>query len=76
MKRDSIWKRFEKSGSVLDYLEYACTCEEDVTGSANNMATNKVVMNCGTNANESASAGRIGELQGKADTSAVARTKM
>ena len=30
MKNESFWKKFEKSGSVKDYLEYACTsCDDD-----------------------------------------------
>lgn len=29
MKNDEYWKQFEKTGDVLDYLNYtACTCEE------------------------------------------------
>lgn len=32
MKNNSIWKKFEKSGSIKDYLEYACTSEDAVTG--------------------------------------------
>ncbi len=28
MKNDIFWKRFEKSGKVEDYLEYACTTED------------------------------------------------
>ena len=35
MRKDSIWKKFEKSGSVLDYLEYACTCEDDMRATMN-----------------------------------------
>lgn len=31
MKNNSIWKKFEKSGSIKDYLEYACTSEEAAT---------------------------------------------
>lgn len=71
MKRDSIWKKFEKSGSVLDYLEYACTCEEDVAGAANNMATNNVVMSCGTDA----MSGSVNGMKDKADT-AIMRVDM
>ena len=33
MKKDRKWKRFEKSGSVQDYLEYACTSEYPMTES-------------------------------------------
>lgn len=33
MKKDRKWKRFEKSGSVKDYLEYACTSEHPMTES-------------------------------------------
>lgn len=27
-----FWKRFEESGSVKDYLEYACTTEDSMSG--------------------------------------------
>lgn len=30
MKNDVFWKRFEKSGKVEDYLEYACTTEDSL----------------------------------------------
>ena len=33
MKKDRNWKRFERSGSVRDYLEYACTSEHPMTES-------------------------------------------
>ena len=29
---DVFWKRFEKSGKIEDYLEYACTTEESLSG--------------------------------------------
>ena len=25
-----LWKLFEKTGSINDYLNYACTCESDI----------------------------------------------
>ena len=45
MKNDIFWKRFEKSGKVEDYLEYACTTEDsfddvvigDVVGEYSNL---------------------------------------
>ena len=30
MGKDMFWKRFEQSGSIKDYLEYACTSEDDM----------------------------------------------
>lgn len=27
MKDKELWKLFEKTGSINDYLNYACTCE-------------------------------------------------
>lgn len=30
MRNDIFWKRFEKSGKVEDYLEYACTTEDSL----------------------------------------------
>ena len=29
MGNNVFWKRFEKTGRIEDYLEYACTCEAD-----------------------------------------------
>ena len=29
MKKDAFWKKFESTGRISDYLEYACTLEED-----------------------------------------------
>lgn len=32
----NLWERFEKSGSINDYLNYiACTSEDSMTGKAN-----------------------------------------
>ena len=33
MGNDKFWKRFEKSGRVEDYLEYACTSESSMSDS-------------------------------------------
>lgn len=29
MSDKELWKLFEKTGSINDYLNYACTCESD-----------------------------------------------
>lgn len=28
--QEEYWKLFEKSGSIMDYLNYACTTEESI----------------------------------------------
>ena len=32
MGNDAFWKRFERTGKITDYLEYACTTEESFEG--------------------------------------------
>lgn len=29
MSDNELWKLFEKTGSINDYLNYACTCESE-----------------------------------------------
>ena len=63
MKKDSIWRKFEKSGSVFDYLEYACTCEEDVTSVANDTVARSGVVNCDTDTDIKVLAKNTGDSQ-------------
>ena len=30
MSDRELWKLFEKTGSINDYLNYACTCESEI----------------------------------------------
>ncbi|SET48947.1 hypothetical protein [[Clostridium] polysaccharolyticum] len=32
MSDRELWKLFEKTGSINDYLNYACTCESNLDG--------------------------------------------
>ena len=66
MKRESIWRKFEKSGSVFDYLEYACTCEEDMQEAVNSMTGKSAIAKCTTTVD--------GDVCVKADVSSVYRT--
>lgn len=35
MKDEYYWNQFEKTGNIKDYLNYACTSEESMTGDYN-----------------------------------------
>lgn len=38
-----LWKMFEKTGSINDYLNYACTCESDFEDESLSEGCNKEV---------------------------------